>query len=948
MKQLITILLILTLAVNLATARIIVRTNGPGWYSYNGSTFYSDGGITWDDNGNHSRNYLADYKCFTVGDDGRVVGDSVPRGVALHEKERLSLSQTGRDMVGEEFTRQTSTQTFWLETPGLPGGSQATIRVRMAHAGVMNASATIKVNGEELGRIDLNGRNGSNHGVAKTGEWTFTAKGNGRVGVEIKYNVGDANGYLDWIEINYNDQRTKIDPEDVHEAQPVGDFDLSRLHTMGGADIVIVTVADFANAAERLGRLHQAYDGMTYEVVTQQEIFNEYSSGTPTIEAYRAFLTQMAEQGTRYLVMLGDGCFDNRALTINTWPNRDINRLITYQSPESYSEAGSYCTDDYFGMAYDSRDIRYDTMNLAVGRITAYTTQQAENYVDKVAAYIANNDLGEWKNRAIFMADDGDNNEHARGADSVANLTAEIYKPLLTRKLYFDSYKQESTSAGESYPVLKRELDDYIRRGVLMINYMGHGGYANLANEQIVSYTDLVSMRNNRLPVWITGTCNFSRFDDVKDSGGEMLLLNPDGGAIALVSTTRTVYSGQNMGFNLELSRLLLKPGMTIGEATRRAKNIRAKRGDSNRLCFLVLGDPALKVNYAHDRNVVCQTDADTVGALDLVELRGYVAMADSSKDEQFEGYVHITVFDKEENVRTLCNDDPNGRPFEYRYRINPIYTGKVRVTAGRFETHFIVPKDIKYNYGRARIVMYAWDEERLIEGNGSSESLVIGGASADAVADTLGPDLTLTLNTTLEQPSYYTGSEPLLIARMSDEYGINTVGSGIGHDIVMWVDDEVEGTVLNNYYESDLGSYRSGRVEYRLSPLDPGLHHLRLRCWDMANNSTTKSIEFSVDSRHDVSILDVKVVPNPAAEYADIIIEDDSPDKENNLSVSIYDLSGREVWSKQLSRAMSETGGNIVIRWDLSGAEAEGLYFARIRLGHSSVKTAKILVYKQ
>lgn len=946
MKRTLAILTAL-LALITASARTVVRTDGPGWYSHAGTTFYSDGGIVWDSTGHHSRNYLADYKCFAVGSNGRIEGDPVPLGVALHEVDQRSLSNTGREFVGEEFSPSRSEQTFWLETPGIAPGSTATVRVRMAHAGVLSGSAEVRVNGEYIGRIDIPGRNSSLFAVARTGEWTYVASGSGRVSVQINYRAGDTNGYLDWIEINYDDRRTSTPPESVKEAAVVGDIASDRLHRMGGADIVIITVDDFIHAADRLGRIHQAYDGMTYEVVTQQQIFDEYSVSTPSIAAYRLFLSQMATQGTRYVTLLGDGCFDNRAIQANTWPNKQINRLITYQSEESYSEGNSYCTDDYFGMAHDGHDIRRDTMNLAVGRITAYTEAQAEAYVGKVEAYIANSDLGEWKNRAIFMADDGDNNEHARGADTVANLTARVYPELLTRKLYFDSYRQEVSAAGESYPALKRELDDYIDRGVLMINYMGHGGYANLSNEQIVSYTDLTTMRNRRLPLWVTGTCNFSRFDDVKDSGGELLLLNPDGGAIALVSTTRTVYSGQNMGFNLELTRRLLQPGMTIGEAARQAKNARARLGDSNRLCFLVLGDPALRLNYARDRRVLCLSDADTVGALDVATLRGEVTDESGAVDEQFDGYVHITVFDKEETVRTLCNDNPAGRPFEYRYRTNPIYTGRVAVERGRFRTSFVVPKDIRYSYGTARVVMYAWDEARGLEGNGCNEQIVIGGASSRAVEDTVGPELALSLNTLAIEDEYTVGRDALLIARMSDDNGINTVGSGIGHDIMMWLDDS-EGVVLNNYYESDLGSYLSGRVHYWLRDLAPGPHTLSLRCWDMANNSTRRTIRFRVDEQHDVAINDIQVVPNPATEYADIIITDDGPEREHELTVTIYDNSGRAVWQKHETRARSEAGEKLVVRWDLAGADAAGVYFARVRLGRSSAKTAKILVHKQ
>lgn len=921
-----------------------------GWYRYGNEVWYSDGGVTWKEvNGEkrHDRNTWAVGKRFIVESDGHVSGDSMTYGVALHEVELRNLCQSGQDFVGEEFSKNTNEQDFRIEMPGAVNGTLATVRIRMAHTGNVQASARVVVNGEEKGTVTLPAAVGDECARSGEGKWNFNVTGESVV-VRIVYNMASSNGYLDWIEVNYNDQRQNAGyygpgaGDVVKDAEVVGSVTLGRLRELGDAEMVMVSDDELIGECERLGELHEAWDGMRYVTVRENEIFDEYGNGQPSKEAYREFLKERVAAGAKYLVLMGDGCFDNRQLNRGTG---SINRyrLKTYQSKESFSTSGSYCTDDWFGMAHDGQDIVHDSMNLCVGRIPAYTVEQARDYVDKVERYMMNDDLGEWKNQAIFLADDGDANEHVRGADTVANLTAETYKGLLTRKLYFDQYQQEVTTQGESYPVLKKIFDDYIKDGVVMINYMGHGGYANLSNEQILSYTDMQNMVNKRLPIWVTGTCNFSRFDDVKDSGGETLLLNARGGAIALVSTTRTVYSSQNTKFNLELSRRLLQDNMTIGEAVRQAKNERAKVGDDNRLSFVLLGDPALRVAVAHDRQVVCQADVDTVGALDVVSLHGQIV-----DDDDFNGKVHITVFDKEEKVKTLCNDcAEDDKPFEYRYRINPIFKGKAVVKEGLFELDFVVPKDIKYNFGTARIVMYAWDDERGIEGNGYNEDLVIGGEGNPEFTDTTGPDMQVYVNEMVTKPIYYVGSDAMLIVKMDDESGVNTVGSGIGHDIMMWLDDN-GGINLNNHYEASVGSYKSGLLKYWMRGLSNGIHKIKVRSWDVANNSSSIEVTIMVDSTYNGSINAVKVVPNPAVEWADIVIEEDLKDVETEVLVEIFDLAGRKIWNYHSTSDMAELGGNIVIRWNLAGASSSGLYLVRAMLGNKSIKTGKIVVQKQ
>lgn len=963
MRRLFLILFLVLATVSVCFAKQArIRVSDAGWYHISADEmrqwgisnpkdllFYSDGLVKWSQSSmgwSHTRNTCAQYRYYIVGDDGELTessdNENTEFGFALHESETRSLCNTGTDFVGEEFTNSTRTQSFWIQTPYAVSGT-AYVNVRMAHTGSSKTSASVKVDGVQMGSISIPAVGNSACAASGTGSWEVNISGGSRMSVEIDYSVGSSNGYLDYIEVVYpKAQNAGMAPKNV---EFIGN--VSSSVELTSADFVIVSAPQFLDQADRIGALHEYYDGISYSVYTEEEIFNSYSGSTPSVDAYRDFLRDMYALGTRYLLLFGDGSFDNRGL-LSATQNKHNNTLITYQSAESFSD-NSYTTDDYFGLIGSGKaDETVDSLSLAIGRIPAYTVEQASAYVDKIADYIKNDDLGEWKNRAIFLGDDGDFNEHVKGADSIANTTQRYSPELLVRKLFFDSYKQETTTAGESYPVLKKEFDDYMHDGLLLVNYSGHGGYANLSNEQILSYTDLQSMQNDRLPLWVAETCSFARFDDSKDCGAEQMALNPDGGAIAVISANRVSYSSWNLQIGTKIARHLLADGVPVGEALRRAKNDQMANYDrTNRLVYTLLGDPMLRLNYSERHDVVCQADKDTAGALDVVRLTGHVG-----SDDEFNGFVHITVFDKEEHLRTLCNDGGETPAFEYNYRINPIFRGKTEVKNGEFTAEFVVPKDIRYNYGTARIVMYAWDEERGEEANGASEELIIGGECSVEVNDTVGPELSMWLNTPTFVDGMTVGRDVKFSAVMSDEFGINTVGSGIGHDLMLWLDDNPEGVVLNNYYTSDLGSYRSGRVDYWLRGLEPGTHRLRFRCWDMVNNSASGNLIFVVDTTHSVAINDVKVTPNPATDVAEITVFGDNPDTKVELIVSICDISGRIVWSLHQNEVMCDNNGNIVIVWDLGGASNDGIYFAEILLkyhsGKYAKKTAKILVHKQ
>ena len=757
----------------------------------------------------------------------------------------------------------------------------------------------------------------------------------------------------------------------------IGKVANQNLHSLGQVDMVIIAHSDFVEAANRLASLHLEYDNITSHVVTPEVVYNEFSSGTPDATAYRRFAKMFYDRAKsvgnapKYMLLFGDGSFDNRQI-LKSNTKDDIYRLLTYQSKESFEETKSYITDDYFGLLDDSDGayILINSLDIAVGRIPAYTVEQANGVVDKLANYIRNDDFGAWKNQAVFLADDGDNNIHVEETDSVCRIFERLNPDVLTRKLYLDSYTQEVTAVGEFYPTLKKEFYDYINNGVLLINYMGHSGYNTWTNEQILTIADIDALYNKRLPFVITASCSFTRFDDFKTSGGEVMMLNPNGGALGLISSARTVFAQPNMLLNIEVAKELLNINAetgrinTIGEAYKLAKNKRAKSNDSNRLPFVLIGDPAIRLAVAETH--VATIDSingndvlvakDTIGALGRVVLDGSIRfMQDSLVDETFNGYVHLTIFDKEETIKTMCNDateKTNNVPFVYTYRTNPLYVGQVQVIDGKFRSEFIIPKDIRYNFGAGRIVMYAVDEEQGLEANGHCANMIVGGETEGAIVETDGPDIKVYLNTPYFENGDEVDTNPVFIAELSDVSGINTIGSGIGHDLILKLDnDNKQEYVLNNYYETFFGAYNSGVVTYQLKDLVPGKHKLMFRAWDLQNNSSSIELDFEVVDDFKMSVYNMYVYPNPVQNIANIIIEHDKPLSPVDLQLYVYDLSGHLIYQKN-TNLVTDASNQIKFSWDVNGCVGDGLYFAKVVLtnsnGKKTTKSTKIFVSKQ
>jgi hypothetical protein len=739
------------------------------------------------------------------------------------------------------------------------------------------------------------------------------------------------------------------------------------LHGSAPADMIIVTHPQFYRYAEKLAAMHQASSGLNSLIVTPEQIYNEFSGGIPDIAAIRNFMRMkyLKQKNSalplKYLLLFGDGSYENRTL-----PPKNPNFVPTYQSQNSTVVVSSFTSDDFYGLLDDNEGEADGTEDIGIGRFPVSDTVQASIMVSKVEKYLGHESTGNWRNLITVTADDEDGNTHMIDAEGLYGLLNSIYPDFNIDKIYLDAFRQVTTVNGQSYPDVEKAINDRINSGTLIFDYLGHGNEIGLAHERVVKTEDINSWKNgSRLPLFITATCEFSRFDDInispinnemtgKTSAGEMVILNPEGGGIALMTTTRVVYSAPNYTLNRNILYYAFARD-SDGNALRLGdiiKNAKLSSGDGmNKRNFLLLGDPALTLDYPWHGKIVTDSvnsvpvtqPIDTVKALSLVTVSGHIEDNSGNLMQSFGGIVSPIVFDKSRKIRTLAND--GGQQMEFDLRNNILFSGKTRAAGGRFRFSFIVPKDIDYSFGGGKISYYASQDETDMAG--SFSGITVGGFASATGGDTKGPDIKLYLNDTLFRDGGLSDSNPLLLAVIQDKGGINTTGSGIGHDLTAYIDnDRNSSMVLNNYFETDIDNYTKGSVVYPLSDLAGGSHTLTLKAWDNYNNSSTAILNFMVRTAEGFVVSNLLCYPNPFTGSTSITAEHNRPDDQLTVRIVIYDMSGREI--KQIKTVLPSGGYRLQpIIWDGNsdggGRVGRGIYPYNVFITTSEGEIAKV-----
>ncbi|RYF87415.1 MAG: type IX secretion system sortase PorU, partial [Chitinophagaceae bacterium] len=737
-----------------------------------------------------------------------------------------------------------------------------------------------------------------------------------------------------------------------------------NLHASTPVDYIIVTAPQFAGQALRLAQFHQQRNNITSVIATTEQVYNEFSGGIPDPAAIRDYVKMYFDrynanwsQKGKYLLLLGKASFDYK----NRLPD-NTNFVPAYESSSSIDPLSTYTSDDFFGFLEDAEDINssliVNTLDIGIGRIPAKSAEEAKAFVDKVVDYHSAAAFGPWRNNLNFIADDEDQNLHLQDAE-VLTATVSTTAPVFNQeKIYLDAFQQESGSAGGRYPQANAAVNSQIFNGTLLWNYSGHGGAQRLAEEVVIDQNIVNSWNNQyRLPLFITATCDFAPYDNpLSNSLGENLLLRPKTGAIALMTTTRLVFANSNRIMNNNYLKVALEPDAhgsykTLGEAVQASKNLTyTSSGDlTNNRKFTLLGDPAMtlafpnlsvKATVVNGKNIAAQTD--TLSATEFVVLDGEVQDNVGNLQNNFNGTVYLSLFDKPRSVTTLGND-PGSQPTPFQNQTNVLFKGKASAAAGKFSFRFRLPKDINFQYGSGKISLYAQDGTR--DGNGYSSNVVIGGISNSGVSDNIGPEIKAYLNDERFVNGSISNTAPVLLLKLFDSSGINTGSTSIDHDIVATLDNHNnQYFILNNFYETELDSYQKGAVRFQLPSLEPGSHSLKIKAWDVVNNSSEYILNFSVVNNEELRLEHVLNYPNPFTTKTAFWFEHNYPGIDLSAKVDIFTVSGKRI--KTIAQTIN-TPGNRSMELDWDGTDewgervGRGVYIYRLFVKTPNGKTA-------
>lgn len=782
----------------------------------------------------------------------------------------------------------------------------------------------------------------------------------GNVGERLRYEINNAEGVKIWDVTNpvnikeqgYNlsgnkavflSQSESIEEYVVFEGADfptpfvIGKISNQNLRGETNYDAVIVSHPSFLAEAESLSQFHQTHDGLSVLTVTTKQVYNEFSSGRQDVSAIRDYVRHVYDHGGRlkYLLLFGDCSYDYKDRVSN-----NTNLVPTYESRQSFHPIFSYSSDDYFGFLESDEGVWEETVSgdhtleIGVGRLPAKTKGEAQALVDKIIYYSTSpNTLGKWRGEITYVADDGDGNVHARHVEDLSELIDTTYALYNINKLLLDAFEQESSGSSEKSPQAKAALKTRIKNGTFSINFIGHGNERLWMEEQIFTTADIEELTNrNKLPIFVTATCEFGRYDDpIRTSGAEELLLLEQGGAIALLTTSRPVFASTNFSLNRAFHENIFRKesniNLRLGDVIRLTKN-EGLEGPVNRN-FTLLGDPMMMPAYPKLDIIINETgqQLDTLSALEEITLTGQVHK-NGSIFETFNGKLSIGIFDTEQAFITKGQESA---PYSYELRTNAIFRGESSVLEGNFSFSFIVPKNISYQFKNGKMSLYAWDPNSNLDAGGSSRDFVIGGTSGQPATDLNPPLISAYINDRSFKNGATVGDSPLFIADLEDESGITTTSIGVIEGITLNLNSEEFN--LNGFYTANVDDFKGGTVVFPLQDLEPGNYAATIKVWDTHNNASEETIDFKVSDEPILFIYNPIVYPNPVIGSTTFAFEHDREDEDLFITTIVYGPRG-EIISKR-EQLIENSQRRIEIPWNATTNSGEalrqGVYYSRM-----------------
>jgi hypothetical protein len=678
-------------------------------------------------------------------------------------------------------------------------------------------------------------------------------------------------------------------------------------NNLSGSEMIILTSKTFQAQAERYAayRANTSPYPLSTSIYYIDDIMNEFGAGLLDPTAIRDFLKFAYDNWQTkpfYVLLFGDGDYDY--LNVE---KLNLNFVPTYQTIESLDLINSYPTDDYYARV-SGNDLKVD---LSLGRLDIQTIDDATIVVDKIIKYETGLSKDIWRNRITLAADDAytnagpvDGDIHTAASEDLANKY--IPKHFELNKIFLAAYPTTYSGTGRLKPGVNQAIIDAINGGTLIINWVGHGNPDVWAHENVfVKATTIPQLNNENYFFMTAATCDFGRYDNPDEQSSTELLVNlKNAGAIGALSSARVVYSFNNAELNDSFYVNLFK--------TRDPNNLPLRVGNSfflmkqyltdvNSQKYHLFGDPAIRLNEPHIGSVIDSVNHKSlqsviqINALGEANIKGSVRNVDGSKN-LFTGSVDLSVFDSDKSLFFAEMDYTVTMPGGL------IFRGKSNFSNGEFSNDFVVPKDISYENKNGKIISYISNNSD--DGVGYSTNITVGGTNPNAVNDGKGPDISIYFDNINFADSYLVNPNFTLIIKLSDQTGLNTTGTGIGHKLEGILNDDVANAIdFSNYFSGDPNSGgKSGSVQYPFLNMQPGEYKIKVQAWDVFNNLSTKEVTFKVVSQTSgIVISDIYNYPNPFSSRTTFTFQHNFSDPVN-VRIKIYTVAGRLI--KQLEES--------------------------------------------
>jgi len=703
-----------------------------------------------------------------------------------------------------------------------------------------------------------------------------------------------------------------------------------------GADLVVIAHPSLRTSAQHYADYRNSGGEFRTMVVTTEEIYTEFSNGRVDPTAIRDFLyfAYLVWKPT-HVLLFGDGTYDYRKLG-----TQQAQLVPPYETidGDTYNHITSSCNEDFYVRMTNDR-----LPDMAIGRLPVTNDQEGEVVLRKIKTYETLRNFGLWRTNVTLVADDDFPISEGGG---FTGQTEGAWRDLIpgwveSKKIYIATYPDVQGSASKK-PAAEADMEAQIERGTVITNFVGHGNPNVWTHERVLEKDRFIpQLLNDTLLSYIpAATCNFGYFDDPgTTSGAEMFVTLPRGGAIGVMTATRAAYIGSNERFmRLHLSSVIdrnLATGRraTLGQALVATKMV-GSNDPLNDEKYILLGDPTVRLNLPLDSVVITGVnsvdvtkDTATVGSLSEVTVTGEVRTPLNGARSDFNGTAIVSLFDADRHQ--LVNG--GGTTTDVTYFGGRLFRGNTTVTNGKFTITFRVPKDIAFDTATGRILAYAYTATS--DAAGSSKNIRVMGSDTGAAEDITGP----TLRIYMDDRSFRSGDvvtpEPMLILDLNDASGINSSVSGLGHRIEAWFDGSAQSIDLTDDYLTSPTDYRSGTAQRKILALEPGLHRVRVRAWDIYNNPSEATAEFRIQESGGLRVTEVVPFPNPMTTGTNFLFRHNASSP-LVVHVSIYTASGRKVRDLE-SRGVTDRF--VRVPWDGLDTDgdrlANGVYLYRLKV---------------